>query len=105
MSPAQRYVNETGEVLVAPAGSELDKVLAQDPEWTLVGKRRPEAAQASSETPDGGTPDGGTPEDLGALKRDQLNELAASLGIEDPASLSSKADVVAAIEAAQASSE
>lgn len=41
-----------------------------------------------------------TDEDLSSLNREQLDELAAKVGVEEPEKLKSKADIIAAIQAA-----
>ena len=57
------------------------------------------AARATDESP------GERSEDLDALNRDQLNERAVNVGIEEPDKLANKGAVIEAIQAAQATDE
>jgi hypothetical protein len=54
-----------------------------------------------STSADDGSHEGEEDEDLGKLKRAELDSIAAGLGIEDPDKLGSKAEVITAIEAAR----
>jgi hypothetical protein len=68
----------------------------------LVGAYRKATSGAAQAT---GESQGGQSEDLGALNRDQLDERAIELGIEEPGKLPNKNAVVEAIQAAQATGE
>lgn len=61
------------------------------------GKKAPEAPE-----PDNDSDDAETAEDLNGLNRKALDERAAELGVSEPEKLAKKADVIAAIQAAEA---
>jgi len=97
---------ETGETQSAYVGSELDKVLAKDGDYEVVGTRTPapeETAPAGepAPTPQSGKTksDGGrtTPEDLEGKSRDELNDLATEKGVENPEGFANKDEVKTAI--------
>ncbi|HSC20597.1 MAG TPA: hypothetical protein VLC07_02615 [Solirubrobacterales bacterium] len=97
---------ETGETQSAYVGSELDKILAKDADYEVVGERTPAPEEG---TPPGEAPptsqsgktksDGGrtTPGDLKRLSRDELNELATEKGVENPQGFANKDELKTAI--------
>lgn len=90
------YVNiDTGATAGAYAGTEQDKVLRDDPDYERVTRRAAAKAAAEAAARDDG--DGEEMPDLSSLDREQLNELAAGRGVEDPASLPNKDAVREAI--------
>ena len=79
-----RYVTaRKGELVEVP--EEDGRNLVRQGKWV--------AADADGDEP---------PEDLQSKTRVQLNEIAVGLGVENPADLANKDEVIAAIEAAQA---
>jgi hypothetical protein len=97
---SNEYVHVDGETVSAYAGTELDKVYAKDEDYTRV--------TGSTPTPEATTADareGEQPVDLDGLSRDQLDQLAAEKGVDDPASLPNKDAVKAAIAEATTADE
>lgn len=68
----------------------------------LIGAYRKATSGAAQTTDES---QGEHSEDLDALNRDQLNERAAELGIDEPAKLANKGAVIDAIRAAQTTDE
>lgn len=125
MAKTNEYVYKDGQSQGAIAGTEMDKILAKDPDWTLVGGRGAKHASVTVEgdvasvtvtatpepdttTPadggsgdgsDGGSGSGDAELDLSEYNRKELNALAAKLGIEGAEQLANKPKVIAAIEA------
>ena len=100
MSEINEYRHIDGDTLGAAVGSELDKVLAHDSDYELVGKgSSAQAAQAA------GASESAEQVDLETLDRGGLNELATKLGIEGAETLPNKGAVKDAIKAAQAAGE
>lgn len=95
----------TGDTLSGYVGSELDKVLAKDPDYEVVGDHTvpPELTTGDGDppTPQSGKTksDGGRREaaDLEGLKRDELNEIALEEGVENPEGFANIKEVKTAI--------
>ncbi len=96
----------TGETQSAYVGSELDKVLATDPDYEAVGEHtlppevttpegEPEPTSQSGKT----RSDGGrlTVADLEGKSRDELDDLATEAGVENPEGFANKDEVKTAI--------
>lgn len=100
---SREYVHiDTEETLGAYAGSALDKVLRDDPDYERVSRRAAGRAVAEKVAVHYGDEGDGEPDDieipdLSGLDRTQLDELASEKGVEDPAGLPNKDAVKAAI--------
>jgi hypothetical protein len=101
---SNQYKNEvTGETVGAFAGSELDRVYAKDPDYTVVGNHTPppEKIGVAEATPHSGkTKSEGArthPSDLEGLSREELNALALEKGVTNPDGFANKDEVRTAI--------
>jgi hypothetical protein len=101
---SNQYKNQaTGETVGAFAGTELDRVYAKDPDYTVVGNHTapPEKEGVEDATPHSGKTksDGGRTHasDLEGLSRDELNALALEKGVENPSGFANKGEVETAI--------
>lgn len=94
------FVHEDGTVLGAPAGSELEEALENKTAWTRVGGNQSPATDDDAAPDAEGEPDADAGSELASLSRGELNELAESVGVANPAQLANKAAVIAAIESA-----
>lgn len=92
----REFVNgQTGETQGCYAGSELESALVRDPDWA------PAKSDPGSER-DGQSEKGSVvPDELGSLKREQLNDIAHQLGVDNPEGLSNKDEVIDAINQAR----
>lgn len=95
------FEHESGRCLSAPSGSALERAVERDPEW------RPLDGSTEQAVPDPVGPEAVEPDEgeaLDDLNRQELNDLAAELGVEGAEGLSNKDAVKAAIlEAKEAS--
>lgn len=86
----REYRHDDGRTQGVYDGTELDKQLANDPEWhALDGSDQP----APEQEPDSS---GESPE-LERLKRDALDDTARAVGVREPEGLANKGAVIAAI--------
>jgi hypothetical protein len=104
----------SGERAGAYVGTERDDAFQSDVHWKLVGGPEvsgprtvdpadPRSPRDLEVTPDEAPETEGGETDVDKMSRDELNELAESLGVEDPASLGNKQEVKDAIAEAQKS--
>ena len=107
---AKRITTDTGVELpdFPTTGKDPEQLRAQQIEWTadaleaVAGGGDVLPANVSTEVTKGGLPVVVTepePPDLSAMKRDELNLHAIDIGIDDPESYKTKAELIAAIEA------
>jgi hypothetical protein len=97
------YVHiDTEETIGAYVGTELDKVLRDDPDYERVSRRaagREAAAKAAEASTEEDAP---VLVDPNEHSRPELNELASEVGVEYPETLDNKGAVADAINAARA---